>query len=81
MPLLSDILHETAKWYRWPEIAARVPVVVIGRAGYAYPSAPFELPAIASAQIRQRVQARQSIVGLVPAAVADYIDNHDLYRG
>ena len=44
---------------------------------------PVALPMmdISSTEIRQRVARGQAIAGLVPAAVAGYIDQHHLYRG
>ena len=44
---------------------------------------PVALPMmdISSTEIRQRVARGQAIDGLVPAAVAGYIDQHHLYRG
>ena len=44
---------------------------------------PVALPMmdISSTDIRQRVACGQAVAGLVPAAVARYIDQHHLYRG
>ena len=44
---------------------------------------PVALPMmdISSTEIRRRVARGQAIAGLVPAAVARYIDQHHLYRG
>jgi nicotinate-nucleotide adenylyltransferase len=78
----SDILPETPQWYRWPEIEAMVQVVVIARPGY--PSArgtPVEMPAISSADLRRRLKTGQSIDGLVPTSVAEYIRHEGLFRG
>jgi nicotinate-nucleotide adenylyltransferase len=38
-------------------------------------------PDVSSTEIRRRVRAGQSVSGLVPAAVADYISAHGLYSG
>ena len=42
---------------------------------------PSPLLDISGTDIRQRVRTGQSIAGLVPASVADYIARHALYRG
>ena len=36
---------------------------------------------VSSTQVRQRIEQGQSIAGLVPDSVADYIEQHALYRG
>jgi nicotinate-nucleotide adenylyltransferase len=77
----ADILGEVHKWYRWAELEALVPIVIVGRAGYpAKERAGIELPAIASTELRVRAARGESLQGLVPQSVADYIRAHDLYR-
>jgi nicotinate-nucleotide adenylyltransferase len=77
----TDILAETAAWHRWADIEAMARVVVVGRAGYGPADGEIvELPAVSSSEIRERVARGESIDGLVPAAVADYIAEHGLYR-
>ena len=85
----ADALAGFASW-RDPEgILQRAEVVGVARPGHALKvPAPFagritclEIPAvdISSHVIRQRVAAGESIDGLVPPAVADYIRSHGLY--
>ena len=77
----SDILPETPEWYRWPELEAMVRVVVIARPGY--PSAratPVEMPAVSSADLRRRLEAGESLEGLVPTTVGEYIKRRHLFR-
>jgi len=78
----ADVLQETAAWYRWEEITRMVTVAVLGRQGY--PTPPdnniVALPAISSTDIRRRIAAGESIAGLVPHRVADYVRVHGLYR-
>jgi nicotinate-nucleotide adenylyltransferase len=76
----SDIMQEIGQWYRWDEITALVPVAVIGRAGYPYGAAPIELPAVASGTIRRRLGEGQSVSGMVPQSISEYIEQHQLYR-
>jgi nicotinate-nucleotide adenylyltransferase len=80
-------------WHRWRDIVARVHVAVVAREGrlvqvsdevrsslprgQAIEMAP--LP-VSSTEIRRRVAAGESIAGMVPAAVARYIERHGLYR-
>jgi len=76
----ADIVAETHAWYRWPEIAALVPIVVLGRQGHVAADAePVALPAVSSSDIRGRLARRESVQGLVPAGVARYIAEHRLY--
>jgi len=76
----SDILAETAQWYRWQDIGKRARVVVIGRTGHLAPgTTPVALPQVSSTQIRARLAAGESIDGLVPTIVADYIAREGLY--
>ncbi|MEO0815375.1 MAG: nicotinate (nicotinamide) nucleotide adenylyltransferase [Myxococcota bacterium] len=77
----ADIVGERHRWYRWDEIEARIPVVVVGRAGYDEAIAPaLELPEVSSTEVRERVRDGRSLTGLVPTAVADYIAARGLYR-
>ena len=76
----SDIVGDTHRWYRWADIQAMVPVVVVGRAGYPHPESPVELPGVASSELRLKAQRGESLAGLVPDSVAQYITAHRLYR-
>lgn len=77
----TDILADTPEWHRWADIATMARVVVIGRAGYgSSPDGPVELPAVSSSEIRGRVASGESIGGLVPRTIAEYIEEHSLYR-
>ncbi len=77
----ADILGEVSKWYRWADIDAMLPVVVVGRAGYPVTAqSPLQLPAISSTELRARARAGQSLVGWVPLSVARYVEEHQLYR-
>ena len=81
LALGSDLLAEVDRWYRFEELSARVPLVVVGRAGYPSPRAtPLELPALSSSLVRERLARGEGAEGLVPAAVARYVSRHGLYR-
>jgi len=76
----SDILSEVAEWYRWAEIEAMVPVVVLARPGYLSERAtPVSMPDVASTEIRRRLVVGESVVGLLPVSVAEYIKRRGLY--
>ena len=76
----ADIVSERHRWYRWDEIEASLPVVVVGRAGYDESVAPsIDLPEVSSTEIRERVRRGEPLTGLVPTRVLDYIESHGLY--
>lgn len=76
----ADILGERGKWYRWADIEALAPPIVVGRQGFPG-GADVALPAISSTEIRARVAAGENVVGLVPRSVATYISQEGLYQG
>jgi len=53
----TDILSETHKWYRWDDVVARAPLIVIGRAGHPLPEGSsatgVTMPSISSTYIRE----------------------------
>jgi nicotinate-nucleotide adenylyltransferase len=81
----SDILAETAKWYRWSDVVALAPPIVIGREGHELPSGGtvtgVTMPAISSTQIREALARGDDEVlrGLLPQRVLRYIAGHGLY--
>ena len=81
----ADILAETAKWYRWDDVVARAPLIVVGRAGYALPAGSAEtgvtMPEISATAVRA-ILARggAGAAGLVPRDVLGYIAEHHLYQ-
>lgn len=84
----SDILADKQAWYRFDDIERMVDILVIGRAGHtseditheASGSAMFQLPAISSTLIRERIARHEGIAHLVPSPVLDYIEAHKLYQ-
>lgn len=78
-------------WHGWQELLTRVTLAVAARPGAATASdarlqglahrvLPLAAMDIAASALRQRVAAGQSIDGMVPPAVARYIEQHALYR-
>ena len=82
----EDILAERDAWYRWGDLVALAPPVVIGRAGREGEAAGhggrarIELPDISSTDVRDRIARGEGAVPLVPRAVMDYIAGRGLYR-
>jgi nicotinate-nucleotide adenylyltransferase len=82
----SDILAETAKWYRWNDVVAKAPLIVIGRGGHALPAGStatgVEMPQISATEIRALLapgNRHPRVESLLPAQVLRYIDEHHLY--
>lgn len=77
----ADILGETERWYRWDDIAALAPPLVVGRAGYSAPdSRQVVMPEVSSTRIRACLAHGESVDTWVPAAVRGHIERHGLYR-
>ena len=78
----EDILAEKHLWYRWDDVVALAPPLVVGRTGapQAETDAGFDLPAISSTDVRARIARGASPVPLVSRAVSDYIAGRGLYR-
>ncbi len=82
----EDILAERDAWYRWDDLVALAPPIVLGRAGRAGDAADpagwtrIELPDVSSTDVRARIARGESAVPLVPRAVMDYIAGRGLYR-
>jgi nicotinate-nucleotide adenylyltransferase len=76
----ADILPDTPKWYRWDRVQELARVIVVGREGFPpVPGAP-SLPAVSSTEIRARLARGESVAGLVPRRVREYVEEKGLYR-
>jgi len=80
----ADILVETHKWYRWDDIIARAPPIVVSRGGYPRPtglvSTDIEITTLSSTQVRDRLGAGDDVSGLLPRSVLSYIAAKGLYQ-
>jgi nicotinate-nucleotide adenylyltransferase len=86
----TDILAETAKWHRWPDVVAAAPLIVVGRPGHLLPDGStatgLTMPAVSSTHIREALHASAAprcdaeLRSLLPASVLEYIDSRKLYR-
>jgi nicotinate-nucleotide adenylyltransferase len=77
----ADILADAARWYRWDRVQQLARIVVVGREGYAPVGGAPSLPAISSTDVRARIARGESVAGLVPEKVREYIAERGLYRG
>jgi nicotinate-nucleotide adenylyltransferase len=89
----ADILSETGKWHRWPDVAALAPPIVVGRGGYDvgdgdrearlgadHDIVDLELPTVSSTEVRARLARRESALPLLSRTVMDYIAERGLYQ-
>jgi nicotinate-nucleotide adenylyltransferase len=74
----ADIEPELPSWYGAEELVRTVPRIVVGRGGFSG-GATIAMPTVSSTEVRRRLAAGQSVAGLLPHAVADYIQEHHLY--
>jgi nicotinate-nucleotide adenylyltransferase len=83
----TDILAEAHKWYRWDEVVAKAPLLVIGRTGYALPpgsvATGVTMPEVSStairAALRQGAVSSGELASLLPASVLRYIAARGVY--
>jgi nicotinate-nucleotide adenylyltransferase len=80
----ADILVETHKWYRWDDVVALAPPIVVSRGGYPRPtglvSTDIEITTLSSTQVRDRLGAGDDVSGLLPRSVLSYIADKGLYQ-
>lgn len=79
----SDILGETDKWYRWDDVVARAPLIVLERPGYPIPpeyQRGLPMPEVSSTRIREALRERRELPDLLPRSVMEYIERRQLYR-
>jgi len=76
----SDILQERDGWHRFDDVVALAEPIHVAREGHEAAAGSLPAPApISSTRVRAMLAAGQRPVGLVPAAVLDYIEEHGLY--
>lgn len=79
-------------WHGWQELLGRITLAIANRPDaplaadpqvLQVPHAVVALPMmdVSSTDIRERINAGESVTDLVPPAVARYIDHHHLYQG
>jgi nicotinate-nucleotide adenylyltransferase len=77
----TDVLPETAKWYRWERVQELARIIVVGRQGHpegADGRPP--LPPVSSTDVRARLARGEDVSALVPRRVREYIEERGLYR-
>ncbi len=80
----SDLVAESAKWFRFDDVRALAPPIVLGRVGFAAGGAPRAvLPAISSTEVRDLIAQQRwpDLDSLVPRAVLAHVRAHGLYDG
>jgi nicotinate-nucleotide adenylyltransferase len=78
----ADQYAKLDSWHAPDKVRALAEIAVFARPGAkaGTKTVPFQESPISSTDIRARVKARQTLDGLVPAAVANYIEREGLYR-
>jgi nicotinate-nucleotide adenylyltransferase len=83
----TDILGEKDKWYRWDDVVAKAPLILVGRGGYEVPEGSVAtgvtMPEISATHVREllgQVPSDPSVSSLLPKTVLSYIERHGLYR-
>lgn len=89
----TDLLKERERWYHFPELAAELPFLVIGRDGVGgvdegtllardvRHAEPLLMPAVSSTEVRALLMRGERPAGWVAREILDYIEQHGLYRG
>lgn len=82
----ADLVDERVRWNRWDELQHMVRFLVVGRHGTSLSpggphdhQVPIELPEVSSTEVRRRLQAGESTVGLLDDEVSRYIRQRGLY--
>jgi len=80
----ADSLAELPRWHRAAEVCQLATPLIVRRAGAEVPPdfLQVEMPAtpVSSSQIRELIAEGKSWKELVPPAIAEYINKHNLYR-
>jgi nicotinate-nucleotide adenylyltransferase len=87
----SDAFREITTWYHWRHIIHDVEFIVVHRPGFPLEESMIPLGArvhwlrsvnstVSSSDIRRRLEAGQTVRGMMPPLVARYIARHGLYR-
>lgn len=76
----ADILHETDRWFGWPDIVKLAPPIVLGRLGHVHPDAPLPVvPQVSSTEVRDHLARGLDVDHVVPRGVSAYAREHHLY--
>lgn len=75
----ADIMKDVDRWDDIDEIRRLCSFIVVGRDGYSGGDG-ITMPGCSSSEVRRRIVAGEPYRHLVPSTVADYIDQHGLYR-
>jgi len=76
----ADIEHEKVRWHRFDRVEELARPLVVGRATFGDGEVGVTIPNVSSTEIRRLVAEGKDTRGLVPLAVAEYVERHGLYR-
>ena len=80
----SDVVHELDRWWSPERVKELAPPIVLARLGVPPPagfeSAPQMLPEVSSTAIRAALARGESMSGVLPARVIEWINERGLYR-
>lgn len=80
----ADLLAERERWYRFEDLEKLVKIVVVERKGTEVSTDEgifkAELPQVSSREVRSRLEADESVEGLVPLSIQDYLFKEALYN-
>lgn len=76
----ADLIAEVPTWHAGEELQRTVPFIIVGRTGFDVPG-KLALPRLSSTEVRDALVSGRPVDGLVPRAVLDYIQGHNLYKG
>jgi nicotinate-nucleotide adenylyltransferase len=81
----SDILGEVSKWKDFEELDNIVDILVLLRPGFEVSGSKWKtskvmLPDISSTQVRDRLAKGESVQGLLPRTVVNYLSENSIYK-
>lgn len=81
----TDLLADAHRWFKWDEIQALAPLLVLGRVGSPHADAPAVLPDVSSSRVRAWLaerparEASSALAQALPARVLREIELRGLY--
>lgn len=74
----ADLEAELDAWYGAEELKRTVRIIIVGRGGFCGGTG-VAMPTVSSSEIRSRLGRGDSVQGLVPRSVLEYLQQHHLY--
>ena len=76
----ADLIPEVPLWLGGDELRRTVPFIIVGRTGGEAGTPGLAMPEVSSSDVRRRLAAGESVDGLLPRTVLDYLKQRGLYR-